>query len=139
MTDETCDAQNRDGDPCSLPAGWGTDHPGEGRCKHHGGATEGAGPPEGNTNAAEHLAFSEMLRQDLEPGEEAAIEEFVGTVTDGEVDQLVAEVAGTALVRYLRSGDPRHAAEFRRQLETFNVVENAQEVDLNGMIADFRD
>lgn len=37
MADEICGADNRDGDPCGLPAGWGTDHPGEGRCKHHGG------------------------------------------------------------------------------------------------------
>ncbi|WP_103021473.1 hypothetical protein [Salinibacter altiplanensis] len=46
-----CGAENRDGAPCGLPAGWGTDHKGEGRCKHHGGATEGAGAPEGNKNA----------------------------------------------------------------------------------------
>lgn len=26
------------GAPCTRPAGWGTDHPGEGRCKLHGGA-----------------------------------------------------------------------------------------------------
>jgi hypothetical protein len=25
-------------DPCGRPAGWGTDHPGEGKCKLHGGA-----------------------------------------------------------------------------------------------------
>lgn len=24
---------------CSKPAGWGTDHPGEGQCKYHGGGT----------------------------------------------------------------------------------------------------
>ena len=29
----------RKGQPCRKPAGWGTDHPGEGRCKYHGGAT----------------------------------------------------------------------------------------------------
>ena len=33
----TCGAKNRAGDPCQRPAGWGTDHPGEGRCKLHGG------------------------------------------------------------------------------------------------------
>lgn len=27
------------GRPCRLPAGWGTDHPGAGRCKLHGGAS----------------------------------------------------------------------------------------------------
>lgn len=32
-----CGAKNRQGEPCQQPAGWGTDHPGEGRCKLHGG------------------------------------------------------------------------------------------------------
>lgn len=37
-----CGAKNRQGKPCTRPAGWGTDHNGVGRCKHHGGATPGA-------------------------------------------------------------------------------------------------
>lgn len=38
---EICGATKRDGsgDKCHQPAGWGTDHPGEGKCKYHGGAT----------------------------------------------------------------------------------------------------
>lgn len=41
MTDNICGATKRDGsgDKCSLPAGWGTNHTGTGRCKLHGGAT----------------------------------------------------------------------------------------------------
>ncbi|MEA3401317.1 MAG: HGGxSTG domain-containing protein [Armatimonadota bacterium] len=35
----TCGAKTRRGTPCKQPAGWGTDHPGEGRCKLHGGAS----------------------------------------------------------------------------------------------------
>jgi hypothetical protein len=35
----TCGAKTRDGTPCAHPAGWGTDHPGVGRCKLHGGST----------------------------------------------------------------------------------------------------
>jgi hypothetical protein len=57
MTDDICGASNRDDEPCGLPAGWGTDHPGEGRCKHHGGASSGA--PEGNGNAARHEMYAE--------------------------------------------------------------------------------
>lgn len=30
-------AKKSDGTPCRRPAGWGTDHPGAGRCKLHGG------------------------------------------------------------------------------------------------------
>lgn len=49
---ETCGAENRNGEPCSLSAGWGTEHTGEGRCKFHGGASSGA--PDGNGNAEKH-------------------------------------------------------------------------------------
>lgn len=37
-----CGAKRRQGEPgdvCKLPAGWGTDHVGLGRCKLHGGST----------------------------------------------------------------------------------------------------
>lgn len=35
----TCAATVRSGSRCGQRAGWGTDHPGQGRCKLHGGAT----------------------------------------------------------------------------------------------------
>lgn len=34
-----CGARTRRGSLCQQPAGWGTEHPREGRCKLHGGAT----------------------------------------------------------------------------------------------------
>ncbi|MET9339263.1 hypothetical protein [Nonomuraea sp. NPDC003804] len=34
-----CGGTNRGGQTCGHPAGWGTDHPGIGKCKHHGGST----------------------------------------------------------------------------------------------------
>lgn len=37
--DHLCRATNRQGNPCSQDAGYGTSHPGEGRCKFHGGAS----------------------------------------------------------------------------------------------------
>jgi hypothetical protein len=38
---EICGGKKRQGDggPCTRPAGWGTDHPGVGKCKFHGGST----------------------------------------------------------------------------------------------------
>jgi hypothetical protein len=38
MTD-VCGANTKSKQPCQRPAGWGTNHVGEGRCKLHGGAT----------------------------------------------------------------------------------------------------
>lgn len=32
-----CGAARHDGRSCTKRAGWGTDHPGWGRCRHHGG------------------------------------------------------------------------------------------------------
>jgi hypothetical protein len=40
--DKHCGAQKANrppGDVCKRPSGWGTDHPGIGRCKRHGGST----------------------------------------------------------------------------------------------------
>src|SRR5881227_1016572 len=39
---KTCGAKNRKGEPCGRGAGWGTGHPGVGRCKLHGGASPNA-------------------------------------------------------------------------------------------------
>ena len=47
-----CEARNRQGKPCKLRAGWGTNHVGHGRCKLHGGKSPGA--PKGNQNALKH-------------------------------------------------------------------------------------
>lgn len=77
MTDdyERCGRTGRQsGEPCDLPAGWGTDHVGEGACKHHGGASSGA--PEGNGNAITHGAQSDPhnLREHLDGEDEAWID-----------------------------------------------------------------
>lgn len=39
QSNHKCGAKNRQGKPCGHENGWGTDHPGEGRCRLHGGAT----------------------------------------------------------------------------------------------------
>lgn len=40
----TCGAHGRQrGQPCAKPAGWGTSHPGRGRCRLHGGLKKGGG------------------------------------------------------------------------------------------------
>lgn len=36
-SDKTCNARKKSGGVCRKPAGWGTDHLGQGRCRRHGG------------------------------------------------------------------------------------------------------
>lgn len=61
---ETCGATTRQADSaesCQLPAGWGTDHVGEGRCKLHGGAANNRGENNGNYK---HGAWSKYADYD---------------------------------------------------------------------------
>lgn len=66
MNDEDrCPATNRQGERCGHPAGWGVPDTSEGPCKFHGGladggAREGAGAPEGNTNSVSHGAYADQ-------------------------------------------------------------------------------
>lgn len=54
-----CGAKTRAGSPCRRPAGWGTDHVGDGRCKLHGGKSTGA--PKKNQNSKKHGFFSKHI------------------------------------------------------------------------------
>jgi len=74
---EICGATNNRGEPCSLPAGWGTPGSQKGRCKFHGGSSTGpedtshledndfaednpgGGPPINNSNAEVHGGWSD--------------------------------------------------------------------------------
>ena len=56
-----CLATTRAGTPCRRPAGWGTNHPGSGRCKLHGGASTGA--PK-NNNAEKHGLWRKHLPEE---------------------------------------------------------------------------
>jgi hypothetical protein len=66
---ERCGGRTRAGTPCKLPAGHGTDHPGVGKCDHHGGAT-----PTHRAHAervllerAEQSALADLRRIGVEP------------------------------------------------------------------------
>ena len=54
-----CGANTRAGGKCQLQAGHGTDHIGTGRCRLHGGASNGA--PKGNKNALKHGIYSKLF------------------------------------------------------------------------------
>lgn len=109
MTENYCAAQKRDGsgDTCALPAGWGTDHVGEGRCKHHdapGGAREGAGAPSDNTNAVTYGAYAD-------------VNNFYTDVLDDAHREMVDAIFTDYVEAYeVRHGDPPlgHEAELFR-------------------------
>jgi len=76
-----CNAQTRDGGYCSLVAGHGTDHTGDGRCKFHGGA---GGAPKGNQNAKKHGIYSQRSNyyNDLPAEQKAWVDSLVQSMMD---------------------------------------------------------
>lgn len=86
-----CGARKRNGEGvCQLPAGWGTDHPGTGRCKLHGGCAVfyGADNP-----AYKHGRYSKYLS----PEEQVEFEEFkrsLGPELDFEEEVLIGLFRG---------------------------------------------
>lgn len=78
---DICGRTNRAGDPCKRPAGWGTDHAGEGACKLHGG---NAGAPEGNQNRTTHGLNADPHRyaQSLDRENREFIEDVAATIED---------------------------------------------------------
>lgn len=77
---DICGATNNRGEPCQLPAGWGTPGSGGGKCRFHGGSSTaptdtdylndndhakgnpGGGAPKGNANAEIHGGFSDWRK-----------------------------------------------------------------------------
>ena len=122
MTD-TCDATTSGGGSCDLPAGWGTSHAGDGKCKHHGGASTGA--PEGNDNAQKHALhadrgkFYDRLSADkqtrVDEIEAALIDRYTarhGTQPDVAAVQDLFEIAVSYAQReYARDWMAEHADE----------------------------
>jgi len=78
MTPPKCGANTRSGGKCGRPAGWGTDHPGVGRCKLHGGSTpnhEVAAQKETARQAVERFALTaDDDAVDIDPRDSLAIE-----------------------------------------------------------------
>ncbi|RDZ53132.1 hypothetical protein C5C07_15465 [Haloferax sp. Atlit-4N] len=89
----------QDGGYCAQTAGMGTDHLGEGHCKYHGGAApggarEGSGAPDDNTNAVTHGAYADHNR-------------FYQKVLDDSLRDLVDDIFDDYLSDYEdRHGEP---------------------------------
>lgn len=84
--DGKCMARTNDGNYCGQAQGWGTDHPGSGRCKFHGGnAGAPSGPANGNWRHglySEHMSDADAERVEewleLADGERLSLDEFTG-------------------------------------------------------------
>jgi len=69
-----CGASKRQGTgSCRKPAGWGTDHPGHGSCRLHGGATRN-GRKAAESAALEEQARAALARLDVRPVEDPLTE-----------------------------------------------------------------
>lgn len=89
----------QDGGYCAQTAGMGTDHLGEGHCKYHGGcapggARDGAGAPDGNTNSVTHGLYAEKNK-------------FYQNVMDDDLRSLCDDIFEGYVEEYAsRHGDP---------------------------------
>lgn len=77
---KVCGAPTRSGEPCKRPAGYATDHPGEGRCKYHPGGRPGA--PKGNKNALTHGLYERIGHDTLTDDELEIVELLKGPRLD---------------------------------------------------------
>ena len=54
------------GRPCARPAGWGTEHPGSGKCKLHGGRSPGGPIVHGRYSLAHRASLAEKAERFLD-------------------------------------------------------------------------
>jgi hypothetical protein len=87
-----CGAQKRQGPgSCAKPAGWGTNHPGWGRCKLHGGSSP-TGIRAAETARAKHavVTFGLPIQVDALTALRCGLEERIARVTEAQ-GRLVGE------------------------------------------------
>jgi hypothetical protein len=133
-TTETEHGRERDDYPfCLQSAGHGTENPkrtGEpgAACSNHGGSS----PVGADNPATEHGAYSkfiDLLKSDLSEREQTALNALN---LDDHGDDFVRDAIKEAYLKYKRTGDDRFLREVRQWMSEFNVVENADQVELNG-------
>jgi len=143
-TDEDCMGQRTNSDGtfagyCRSTPGRGTDHVGEGRCKHHGGKNSGEngqGATEGNDNAVTHGAFREFFAETLTDAEAQAVEQAEALLEDTTDAQKVGRTAASlCLVQYRRTGDERFMRRFESICDTFEIApEDVERVQHEGEV-----
>lgn len=136
---EICGATNNRGEPCSLPAGWGTPGSGGDRCKFHGGASTGpkgtehlednsyaegnpgGGAPEGNRNAEIHGGFADWR---------TAFERF-DEETRAYVNRLISDMRETAK-EHAPEVDPDRREELLKEHATRSILKRQADADTIG-------
>lgn len=107
-----CGAKKRQGEGnCARPAGWGTDHPGAGQCKLHGGCMP-ANRRAAQEEQARRAVVTYGLPRDISPTD-ALLEEV--RYTAGHVAWLrerVSELSADALTWGIRETTDKQATEF---------------------------
>ncbi|SEH60594.1 hypothetical protein SAMN05192561_11218 [Halopenitus malekzadehii] len=122
---------------CQLVAGWGTDDD-EGRCRKHGGnggsggAREGAGAPEDNTNAADHGAYSDKFLEGFvgDDGKDRIEEGYELSETPEGAKKQARFMAQVALEKFRVTGDERFLRRYEQICDKAGIFPN-EEVDLN--------
>jgi hypothetical protein len=82
----TCGAKRRTGGKCNMAAGWGTNHPGIGKCKLHGGSMPN------HVKAAATQEYRTLLGKPIEVTPEEAILNCI-KIRSGEVQWLTDRMA----------------------------------------------
>jgi len=133
---DICGATNNRGEPCKLPAGWGTPGTQGGRCRYHGGASTGpdntehlennnfaegnpgGSPPTGNINAKSHGAFCdwEKAYDRLDDAQRGYVERIRESFRDHIPECVDIE--------------PERREELLRERQTLRILENRAWVDL---------
>jgi len=116
VTYPTCGANAKQSKkPCKRPAGWGTDHPGEGRCKLHGGSSTGPKTAQGRLKVAlthtKHGKYSKLLQNSMDKSRyykeiaESLLPEFEldpeAAATQVRMDTLIKLMARMQYLTYL--------------------------------------
>lgn len=121
MTD-TCGRSKRDGsgDSCSLPAGWGTEHVGEGACKLHGGNT-GRGKDNPNYKHGAYSKFAEYDDDVLDAVDAMTAEGDIAVLEDLRAERLSQYY--TVLQYYAQSEGVQVAQD------VLDAIESGEQVD----------
>lgn len=125
-----CGAKKKNNGICQAPAGRGTDHVGEGKCKHHGGASKGA--PRGNKNALRTGQYESILLDALEDDERELYDQVdTGTLA------LVEEELRITTIRERRM--LQRIAQLREVAGGLTLVEESHETIAGGEGGDIPD